>query len=316
MPDVDRFISGLEMQSLILEALSVENTCDTPRQATFKEYGYKGCVSDLRAIVEHIAIKHGLIEQVVPIPMCAWGCPGEVPHYGENSNLKSEELDLFTEEVHLLIFQNVISPGAQGGYGDDWPYFHVTRYGLKCLENQDVLPYDADNYLGKLRALPNFDDWEEFYIAQSLQCYNRGTLEASVIMLGLAGEYLAIRLIDAMDAFLAKNDTTKHAIFIQKLTGKQKISQRYTEYETILKSVEREKDGSGQDKYPQLKALSPNLDQSAKAIYASFLRLTRNELAHPSSVRMDRIECLTLFISFIKYCDTQHKYLDFFVSNS
>ncbi len=30
----------------------------------------------------------------------------------------------------------------------------------------------------------------------------------------------------------------------------------------------------------------------------------------------DRIECLTMLISYIKYCETQHQYLDFYTSNT
>ena len=67
---------------------------------------------------------------------------------------------------------------------------------------------------------------------------------------------------------------------------------------------------------PTLKGLSPSLDNAAKAIYATYLRLTRNELAHPSGLKVDRVQCLSLMTSYIKYCETQHKYLDFYTANS
>ena len=65
-----------------------------------------------------------------------------------------------------------------------------------------------------------------------------------------------------------------------------------------------------------LKNLSPSLDVAAKAVYATYLRLTRNELAHPSGLKVDRLECLTYMTSYVKYCETQHKYLDFYIANS
>lgn len=74
----------------------------------------------------------------------------------------------------------------------------------ECLQAQDVLPYDPDKYLNKIKAIASTDDWECFYIEQSLCCYNAGALESSIIMLGLAGEYLAGRLINAMRSFLSK----------------------------------------------------------------------------------------------------------------
>lgn len=68
--------------------------------------------------------------------------------------------------------------------------------------------------------------------------------------------------------------------------------------------------------YPELKSLSPSLDNVAKAIYATYLRLTRNELVHPSRLKIDRVQCLSLMTSYIKYCEIQHKYLDFYIANS
>lgn len=309
-------MTSIEMRSLILEALSVEDENDTPRGHTFKMYGYKGCVSDLRAITEYLAIKYGLIEKVAEIPNSAWGCPGEIPYYESNTSFTDDDLNLFSEEVHFLVFQNVISPGATGNYGDSLPYFHVTKYGHECLQAQDILPYDPDKYLNKIKAIASVDDWECFYIEQSLCCYNAGALESAIIMLGLAGEYLADRLINAMRSFLSKMEPTLFSQFDTALSGKDKISQRYAEYENILKEVVKAKDQQGNIKYSALKALQPTLDVAAKAIYATFLRLTRNELAHPTATKMDKIECLTMMVCFIKYCETQHNYLDFYIANS
>lgn len=309
-------MTSLEMRNLIFEALSEKNPGSTPWNKTFEMYGYRGTVSALRAIVEYIAIKHSVIPKVVEIPLMAWGVPGECPLYKSNTNLTGENLDLFTEEVHILVNHNILSPGALGGYGDHLPYFHVTKYGLQCLENRDILPYDPDGYMNKISSIQSIDEWEKFYIEQSLKCYNADAFEAALIMLGLAGEYLATKLIEKMDAFLLKNETSLQATYQTALQNKRVISQRYAEYENILKEVLKQKDSSNQCKYPDLKALSPLLDGAAKAVYATYLRLTRNELAHPSELKMDRIDCLTLMTGYIKYCETQHKYLDFYVANS
>ena len=316
VPKDGQAMSSLEMRNLILEALAEEDKANTPYGMTFKMYGYKGCVSDLRAIVEYLAVKHNIIDKEVEFSATAWGVPGGMRYYKRNTNFDDDELNLFTEEVHQLMFQNVLSPGATRNYGDDWPYFHVTKYGLECLKYKDVLPYDPDGYLRRLSAIVSVDEWEKFYVAQSLRCFNAGALEASIIMLVLAGEYLAGKLIDAMDAFLAKNEQALSTQFSTALSGLTQISRKYAEYDKILKEVLKQTDGSGNCKYPALKSLSPQLDVPAKTVYATFLRLTRNELAHPTDVRMDRIECLTMLISYIKYCETQHQYLDFYTSNT
>ena len=298
------------MRNLILEALSIDDPENTPLKRTFSMYEYKGCISDLRAIVEFLAIKHGLIDEVAEIPLSVWGTPGGIWQYGQETNLSDEEVNLFTEELYLLVFQNVLSPGAQGNYGDSLPYFHVTKYGLECLKKQDILPYDPNGYMKRIDSIRSVDDWEKFYIHQSLVCYNAGAFESSIIMLGLAGEYLATRLIDSMENFLFKQEPTLFSQFSAALKGKNKISQRYNEYEHTLKQI------STNNKYPQLNSLSPTLDGAAKSVYATYLRLTRNEMAHPSQIKLERIECLILITSYIKYCETQHKYLDFYISNS
>ena len=218
--------------------------------------------------------------------------------------------------MHLLIGQNVISPGAIGhAYGDAWPYFHVTRYGLECLAKRDIVPYDPENYMKRLRAIALFDVWEEFYMEQCLKCYNVGAMESAIIMLGLEGEYLANRLIDALQAFLDKNEPAEYKKYIAALKGKNKISQRFIEYEKYQEKCASLRDSTNNIKYPELKKFAPSLDGAAKATYATFLRLTRNELAHPANVRMERIQALTMLISFVKYCETQHKYLEFYISN-
>lgn len=313
----DFTLTSLEMRNLIFDALAEDNPDKTPWGMTFKMYGYAGCVSALRALVEYIAIEHGMIDKIVEIPKMAWGVPDAAPNYMSNSNLDRDNLNLFNEEVHLMIYHNILSPGAIGGYGDHMPYFHVTKYGLKCLEERDVLPYDPDAYLKKISTITSVDEWEKFYIEQSLKCYNADAFESALIMIGLAGEYLATKLIENMDTFLSNKEPMLQQTYANALKGKVMISQRYTEYEKILERVIKEKDiATYQNKYPALKNLSPSLDIPAKAVYATYLRLTRNELAHPTRLKVDRVECLTLMTSYIKYCETQHKYLDFYIANS
>lgn len=150
-----------------------------------------------------------------------------------------------------------------------------------------------------------------------MKCYNADAFESALIMIGLAGEYLATKLIENMDTFLSNKEPALQQTYANALQGKVLISQRYTEYEKVLERVIKKKDtATYQNKYPALNNLSPALDIPAKAVYATYLRLTRNELAHPSGLKVDRVECLTLMTSYIKYCETQHKYLDFYIANS
>ena len=230
-------MTSLEMRNLIFEALAEENPKNTPNGCTFIMYGYKGCVPDLRSIVEYIAIKYGLIEKVVEIPKIAWGAPGEIPWFGRNTNFDEDNLNLFNEEIFILINHNILSPGAIGNYGDSLPYFHVTKYGLHCLENRDVLPYDSVGYMKKISMIQNIDEREKFYIEQGLKCYNADVFEAAMLMIGLAGEHLAEMLIDKMNEFLKIREPSLQLEYKEALKNKSVISQKYKEYEKILKKV-------------------------------------------------------------------------------
>ena len=310
-------ITEIEMRKLIFLALSEESPENTPRKETFKQHSYRGSIDDLRPIVEHFAIKNGLIEQVVEIKFQTWDCPGEIPHYMDNTNFNLAELDVFNEEIYCLLFQNVISVGSSAGFGM-LPFFHVTTLGKKCLEEgkYEILPFDQDDYLSSIKKY-NPNDWEEFYVSEALRCYNCGAYSAAITMLGILGEYIAEQLISALDMFLAKNEPTLQANFNTELSKHRFISNKYGEYETMLDQVVNSKDPSGQNwKYPSIRNITPKLDGPTKKIYNTYVRLTRNSLAHPTDLRMERAETLMLFISFTKYFQIQHKYLDEFKSLS
>ena len=309
-------ITSIEMRKLIFEALAIEDPEKTPRKSTFKQYGYRGCVNDLRTIVESLAIERGLIEKVCEVRMSAWACPGEILYFMTNTNFNDEEDNLFNEEFHGLVYQNIISPGATGNMGNELPYFHVTKYGLSCIAEQEVLPYDPDGYLNKIRA-SGADDWDEFYIKEALTCFNAGAYSSAVIMLGLLGEYLATRLVEQLELFLQKNEGTMVASYTGAMNPRDPISQKYQVYEQYIDQLAKKKDSATSTRvYPDLFNLKSLLDDPAKATYSTFVRLTRNDLAHPSRARIERIECLMLFVTFTKYFDIQKKYLTYLKANS
>ena len=311
----DYKISSIEMRNLIFEALSIDDASKTPRNQTFKQFHYCGCISDLIAIVDFLAIERGLIPRVIDVFQKAWGNPGDSLFYGSNTNFTPQNLDVFFEELYYLINQNVISPGANGNYGINLPYFHVTEHGLKCLASREILPHDPDGFLARVKT-SGADQWEEFYIGEALKCYNSGAWNASIAMLGLAGEYLAEKLIEGLKDFLRKNEVALLSNYLSQLGNKKKISEKYAIYEKYLSKIQDKKKADGTHQYPDLNSLKRLIDIPAKSVYATFLRLTRNEVAHPSQLKVEKSEALVLYISYLKYCEIQHKYLVFYRNNS
>lgn len=94
---------------------------------------------------------------------------------------------------------------------------------------------------------------------------------------------------------------------------KKEASQLINAY---LSRIQDKKKTNGTYLYPDLNSFKRLIDIPAKSVYATFLRLTRNEVAHPSQLKVEKSEALVLYISYLKYCEIQHKYLVFYQNNS
>ncbi len=161
-------------------------------------YGYQGTQSTLFRLMEELVIKMGIIENHIPLPGVVWGGSGLMLHPNSTTNIGYKDIQLIYEQFHVLLNQGVIAPGAIGNYGPNSPNFHVTDYRLKCLEEREILPYDVDSYLTKIKGIPGITEWVEFYIKEALQCYNANCMEAAIIMLGLSNEKIIDELISSL----------------------------------------------------------------------------------------------------------------------
>lgn len=303
----DKDLSLLEIKNLMLETLAYERDDIDSEGNTFKKYSYRGTQGDLFRLMENLAIKKGIINCKIRQRASCWGGSGEMLHPGSSTNFSYDQLNRVYESFHLLLNQGIISPGAVGNMGPNLPNFHVTDYGLRCLEERDILPYDIDDYLYSLNKIENLDEWVKFYIQQALMCFNANCFDASLIMVGLANEALIEVLINEYVRYLDKNNTAEKSIFENKIASERTISGKYRIYREHLKDISMKSDSD-------LKTLNIHLDALANETYLSYLRLTRNELAHPVSIKTDRITSLMIFISLIKYCEKQYKFINYFQS--
>jgi hypothetical protein len=174
----------------------------------------------------------------------------------------------------------------------------------------DLLPYDQDGYLTKLKTIKNVDDWVVFYLTEGLKCFNADCINSSMINIGLAGEVIIEKLTDSFSSFLFKNEPSLHSAFISDLNKDWKISHKYNVYLDFQdKYVKATKDAS-------VKALIKTLDKSSSTIYATFTRLTRNTVTHPNDIKMDRIKVLMFFITFVDYCELQYAFINHYINKS
>ena len=264
-------LTVLEIQNLMLETLAYRGDDIDSEGKNFYIYGYQGTQNDLFNLMEALVIKRELIEEKVKLKAGAWGCDGYILHAGVTTNFNKDEIKKIYEVFHVLLNRGIISPGAIGNYGPNLPSFHVTEYGLKCLDETDILPYDNEGYLNKLSKIDNIDEWIKFYIEQSLECFNAYCYEAALIMVGLANEVIMGNLISNYLDYLKRNDPTKETKLIIEIDSIKSISTKYLKYQTNLKESMK--------KDAKLRTLSKYLDQLANDTFMSYLRLTRNELS-------------------------------------
>lgn len=316
-------IDTYEMTQYILESLAIEDPNETPWNQTFKDHNYAGSMIDLYAIVEHLLLKQNRIvpkpiiingdKRIAKIPPAAWGCGWY--NVGHDTSLGSDEINLFFECFHYLVSQHVISPGWVK-CSENLPFFHVTQYGLKCIDKRDFLPYDSMGFLNKLQSYPQHDDWDVYYMEQCIKCFNAGVYDAATMILGIEGEYIATRLIEKYILFLRKNEPLEESKFTNNISGIHAISKKYEEYYNSLTCVSKLKNIQNIPKYTDLNILMLSLDNPASSVFMTYLRTSRNELAHPKKVKMDASNTMLMIVSFLKYFNIQSSFLDFFANNS
>lgn len=231
--------------------------------------------------------------------------------------MDEDNLNVFQEQIYYLCNRNIISPGAYRNYGDHLPYFHVTKYGKECFASREILPYDEDGYIAAVKSFVRHNEWDVYYFTQIVECFKNGLYDAASMFLGIENEYIADRLIENYEKFVAKNEVAEATLFKQVLAGERTISKRYEKYMDSLKKVAKIKDANGTGvKYPNLIQLKSKLDDPAQGSFMTCLRLTQNEMMHPANRRMDASETMMLIISALHLFGLQMKFLDFYITNS
>ncbi|MPN14099.1 hypothetical protein SDC9_161425 [bioreactor metagenome] len=128
-------------------------------------------------------------------------------------------------------------------------------------------------------------------------------------MLGLSSEKIIDEQIDALLRYLSRNFTSEFSQMQNELSSVRLASAKfncYKKYFDMIKSNIADQ---------EFKDMLPLVDRVSFQVYANFTRITRNGLAHPSDTKMERIEVLMIFISFIKYCQIQYGFIDYYMNH-
>jgi len=187
-----------------------------------------------------------------------------------------------------LIVQGVLVPGMNDT-NPEWPFIRVTPYGERVLSAGASIPHDPDGYLLDLKTkVPALDTLAEMYLAESLQCFLRGTYMASTVMLGVAAEATMISLVEATADSI--EDAQEREKF-EKDTSTWIVSRKYAALQKKIPSFR--------------KKLSREIGQDLEVMMDgcfTLIRNYRNETGHPTGRTVQRDECFANLQLFKVYC--------------
>jgi len=115
--------------------------------------------------------------------------------FGTNISRARDNLILKVQEIFWqLISQGVITPGINTS-NPNLPWFRLTDYGKKVIEEERFMPHDPTNYINNYkRALSRPNSVVVSYLEESLRCFTVGCMLASTMMLGIASEVAFLNL--------------------------------------------------------------------------------------------------------------------------
>lgn len=214
-----------------------------------------------------------------------------VEYVGDPGHGRQKLVSLAQDVLWEFMIQGVVAPGLNVG-NPNLPFFHITDYGGRVLIEGEFLPHDPTGYLERFRnEAPSLDSTVESYLAESLNCFTRGSLIASVVMLGVASERTFQLLCDSLLNAIA--DTTEKSKF-QEILDKRAMKPKM---DWVLNKIQ-----AMQSKSPR--PLPDNVNIMLASIF-DFIRCQRNDLGHPQEeprkvTREDAYVNLRIFPSYSK----------------
>ena len=268
-----------ELRAMMLKAFQEEHTSHVDGAG---QYGF------LKDRVADLAIGHNLID--VPA--------GTVTGRRSGGLLSVRDRERIRQLFWEFIIQGIIVIGKDD-HNETWPWYKVTEWGEKVLEEGEVVPHDPVGYIERLlRENPNLDPVMEFYLRESLKCFLTGTYTACTVMLGVASEKLIMNLIDAVASALPTQSRRER---FERATQNRQINRQWEELMKVLKpSVSQLPSGVVED-----------IDVFLNGVF-HIIRRYRNQSGHPSGKKIRRevaFANLQLFPSYVSHINNLIEHL-------
>ncbi len=202
-----------------------------------------------------------------------------------------------------FVVEGILAPGLNPS-NPNLPWFHVTKYGKKVIEEGEANPHDPTGYLSRLQSrVVSPDATVLTYLKESLFSLRRGNLIASTVMLGIAAERVFLLLCDSMQLALANpNESKALSAKLKRFPMKPKLDWIHTKLQSLQTS--------------NLPGFPDNAIIMVTTMY-DLLRTQRNELGHPQPTppNLSREDVFANLQIFPQYYNVAEKLREFLGQN-
>ena len=212
-------------------------------------------------------------------------------------DLDDEDVEYVLDFMNLLLQQGVIRWGLNRSNLDP-PFMSITKYGREVLTTDEYTPYDPDGYLNFIKSKITLDDTSELYLVECIQTFQRGNYLSSAVMLGVSAESI---FNNVYDCFIGSLESEKVLSDFQKLRGTAQTKRRIDLVTDTIK-IKAKTD------FPR--DLVEDFESKTNPILHLIRRL-RNDVGHPSGIKINRTEMFNNLILFKEYCDESHQIMEF-----
>lgn len=217
--------------------------------------------------------------------------------YQREAQLSRDDKDLFQEVFWDFFGQGIITLGTSSDPKAAYPWFRVSSFGKKILENEDVYFFhDLTSYEKIIReSIPTIEELTVFYLKEAMQAFLVGCRLSSAVMLGVALEYT----LDSLYGVIEKN--SKYSAHFENVSRETTLLKRFNKFKHKLTEIKKNLPSSLRED------LDTNLD-----MIVSLIRNYRNESGHPSGKVLSREQCYVNLQLFIPCCKRIYELRDFF----
>lgn len=225
-----------------------------------------------------------------------WGYFGKMDRY-----MPREDREKGRQIIWEFIIQGVLAIGLNED-NPSFPFLSITEHGKTVLASSEILPYDPDGYLRKLKTdIPSLDPIIEMYVTESLQAYLRGLMFSSAVALGVASEKAFLLLLETFTRAILDASTKSS---FERLQDTFRTKHKFDQLKNKLMSI--------RGTLPP--ELSEDLESQFDGIF-NLIRVTRNDAGHPTGKKINRDDAFVNLRLFLVYCKRIYSLIGYFGSH-